>query len=251
MNIIVSGWPGAGQSTLALILSKSLKYTILQGSSTFRYLGTQIQLENVGADRIKADEILEPHWGPIFEKYMQWVATNKQRVITETDISGFFTKDNKNVYSIFLMASHEVRKGRLSKDGRDKDIDYIEQRDKSLSESYKKLFNVNFLDVTTIKDCYSRAIDNGEMSIAQELELVYKDLFNINAIEQAELNFLLEHAKQEEELFWTNGKEGILKYLNDSNLIVDTKGIIREICRVFPDDVNNLPAGLLTIVKQA
>jgi len=250
MNIIVSGWPGVGQSTLAIILAKTLNYKLLQGSATFRYLGSLINLENTGADRITADELLEPNWGPIFEKYMQWIANNKQHIITETDISGFFTKDNRNVYSVFLQASQEVRKQRLIKDGRPNDVAFIQKRDESLEKTYKNLFNVDFRDINKIQDCYSRPIDNAELSIEQELIIIYTDLKKLNAISDNEYNHLISEAKVEEDFFWENGKQANLDILKQKGNLTLPADIIKDIKQIFPEDIKNLPDQLKAIVDK-
>lgn len=250
MNIIVSGWPGVGQSTLAIILAKTLNYKLLQGSSTFRYLGSLINLENTGADRITADELLEPNWGPIFEKYMQWIANNKQHIITETDISGFFTKDNKNVYSIFLQASQEVRKGRLIKDGRPNDVAFIQKRDESLAKTYKNLFNVDFHNVEKIQENYSRPLENAELSIEEELKIIYSDLRELNAITEDEYSSLVSKAKAEEKFFWENGKQANLDILKEKGNLPLPTDIIKDIKQNFPEDIKSLPEELRTIVEK-
>lgn len=251
MNIIVSGWPGVGQSTLAIILAKTLDYRLLQGSATFRYLGSLINLENTGADRIKADELLEPNWGPIFEKYMQWVASNLQHVVTETDISGFFTKDNKNVYSVFLQASQEVRKTRLVKDGRSKDVDYIQKRDESLAKTYKQLFGVDFLDLSKIEENYTRPLNNAELSIEQELKVIYKDLRGLGAINDSQFEELNAKAKEEEDFFWANGKQAILDILTQRGKLPVAADIIKDIVRIFPNEIAALPQELKDILAKA
>ncbi len=249
MNIIVSGWPGVGQSTLAIILAKSLGYTLVQGSTTFRYLGSLINLENTGADRIKADELLEPSWGPIFEKYMQWIVSNKDNIVTETDITGFFTKDNSKVYSIFLKAPAEVRKKRLKMDGRDKDIEYIENRDASLAKVYNELFNVDFLNEEKIKENYSIVIDNSELKIAEELEIIYSQLLEKQAINKDTYTNLSTNKENEEKFFWDNGKQKYLDILKENNSLPNAAEIIREIKQVFPEDIAALPEEIKRIVE--
>lgn len=250
MNIIVSGWPGVGQSTLAIIIAKTLNYKLLQGSATFRYLGSLINLENTGADRIKADELLEPNWGPIFEKYMQWIANNEQHVVTETDISGFFTKGNKNVYSVFLQAPQEVRKLRLVKDGRPNDVDFIQKRDESLAQTYKDLFGVDFLNTEKIEENYSRPLNNSELTIEQELKIIYKDLLELKAITEEEFNTLANNAKSEEEFFWANGKQAFLDILNERRKLPIAADIIKDIMQVFPNEIQNLPQELKDILAR-
>lgn len=250
MNIIISGWPGVGQSTLSIILAKTLNYKLLQGTSTFRYLGSLINLENTGADRIKADEMLEPNWGPVFEKYMQWVANNESEVVSETDISGFFTKDNKNVYSVFLQAPQEIRKGRLVKDGRKNDVDYIQKRDESLSRTYKKLFNVDFLDMQMIADCYTRPIDNSRLSIEEELIIIYNDLLKVQAISEEEFNDLVKNAKAEEKFFWENGKQAFVEIIKTRNQLPTAQEIIKNIMTLFPSDIQKFPDELKNILAK-
>lgn len=248
MNIIISGWPGVGQSTLAIILAKTLGFTLLQGTSTFRYLGSLINLENTGADRIKADEILEPSWGPIFERYMQWIPNNHKNIVTETDITGFFTKNNPNVYSVFLKAPQEVRKARLKVDGREKDIDYITHRDNSLAKVYKELFNIDFLNEESINENYTKVIDNSSLSIAEELNIIYKDLNELKVLNDVDYNRLVSESKEEEDYFWENGKKRYLEILKQREQLPDATEIIKDIKKVFPDDTTKLPESIKKII---
>ena len=86
MNIIVSSWPGAGSSTLAMILAKELKLRLFLGTETFRLIGRKLNYENTGKERIEADQYLEKYWGPLYDKYVEYIALNNNGLIIESDI---------------------------------------------------------------------------------------------------------------------------------------------------------------------
>lgn len=241
MNIIVSGWPGVGQSSLSVILANALNFKLIQGSALFRYVGSEINFENTGLDRVKADEYLEPYLGPLLEKYLQWNLLNKDNIVTESDISGFFTKDNKNIFSIFLKASKEVREDRLKVDGRAKDIGYIDLRDKSLEKSYNNLFGVDFLNEEAIDNAYTLPLDTSELTIAQELKIVYTKLKDMGFLKEESFNTLIINLEQEESFFWSNGKDKYKEILKEKGLLLSAKEIIIEIKEIFSTDVENLP----------
>ncbi|SRR5260221_8234232 len=249
MNIVVSGWPGVGETTLALLLAKTLNYKLIQGSATFRFLGEKLSFNNTGEDRVKADELLEPSWGPIFEKYNQYLVKNREKFVMETDITGFFTKDVPNHLSIFLLSEMSSRKERLERDGRMKDIEVLEDRDESLEQKYKQLFGIEFHNKDQIKNNYKLMIDNTNISITDELKMVYSKLFELKAINEDWKYNYLEQAQAEVDNYNREGKEWYLNYLKTNQLYDSAEDIIKDIKQIFPDEVSRLPKQILQIIN--
>ena len=236
MNIVVSGWPGAGSSTLALLLAYNLKYKHLRGTETFRLLGQQLGYTLTGEDRIKADTYLEDYWGPVYDKYVDLILTTRDGYLVESDIAAFRLGLKDNIYSIFLAPSLDSRKKRLEADGRPEEISLLEKREKELDDQYNKLHGFHWLDINLVVEKHNLVLDTSNMGISQELEYVYVGL------DKAPVNF-----QEIDKQFWDNGKSFYLEQLQNQGLAFTTEEIIREIVKLFPTEINNMPPELKLI----
>ncbi len=250
MKITVSGWPGAGSSTLTLLLAKNLNYKMLTGSEVFRHLGKKLKQNNTGQGRIEADELLEPEFGPIYDKYIDSVLMDEDRdnLIIESDLAGFRIGKADHLLNIFLTPDLEQRKKRLKVDGRHEDIELLEKRTESLRQLYRQIHEIDFTDIIEIKKQYHLVIDNSQMSIASELKIAYEYLNRVQALSIEKFNNLFMNAEKEEEQFWKGGKEEIKKELLDRNLVYGAEEIIAEIKKTFPEEIKNLPEAIRAIL---
>jgi cytidylate kinase len=250
MNLIISGWPGVGETTLAMLLAKTLNFKLIQGSKTFRLLGERLNFGETGEGRIEADLLLEPVWGPIFDKYIKSILANQDKLIVESDLSGFFTKGNPKIVSVFLYANNAARIKRLVVDQRDNDVGALEARDKVLENKYKEIFNVEFYSIDAIKDNYTIAIDNSNLKIAEELKIVYNKLREKAILSEEECDKLCNNAEAEEANYWKMGKEWYLDDLRKNNNLPDAATIIQEIRNMFKEEIEKFPQKLKDAVYQ-
>ena len=249
MNLIISGWPGVGETTLGLLLAESLNFKLVQGSQTFRFLGEKLRFGDTGTDRIKADTLLEHNWGHLFERYVATIAKEQQNLVLETDITGFTVKKSPDLISIFLVADKNARQQRLGKDGRIEDIDVLEERDKSLGQIYKKEFDVDFYNLDAIQQHYSLVLNNTSMSIAQELVAVYKLIIDrLSQENQDKLKSLISQAKSREEFYNKEGKQFYIDVLKGRKLLPSSVEIIKDIMKMMPEEVAKLPQELKDIL---
>jgi cytidylate kinase len=240
LNIIVSSWPGAGASTLAMILAKELKLKLFLGTETFRLIGKKLDFEDTGAERIKADLYLEKYWGPLYDKFVKHVATSDDGLVIDSDIGGFKVKNN-NTFSFFLTASFKSRSDRLSADNREKDIKFLKLREKTLQKTYKHLYNIDWLDKEAIKKNYSLLIDNSKKTIQEELKDIYNFLAKQGVVPIDDINILIKFMKNTVETFWEKGKDGILRDLENKNLLVKPEEIIIKMRSIYSDEIRLFP----------
>jgi len=237
MNIVVSGWPGAGSSTLALLLSYYHKYKLLRGTQTFRLIGSKLGYELTGEDRIKADTYLEEYWGPVYDKYVDYILLNFDNYLVESDIAAFRIGLHDNIFSIFLAPSLESRQKRLASDGRPEEIPLVAQREKDLQRDYINLNNQDWLDLEVVRSKHNLVLDTSYINLADELKIVYESL------EKSGQDF-----KQIEKDFWNNGKDFYINELQNNDLLISTEEIIRNITKTFRDDIELMPSKLKNII---
>jgi len=238
MNIVVSGWSGAGSSTLSLILADLIGYKLMQGSQTFRFIGKSLGFGQTGIDRITADTFLEKYWGPIYDKYIDFAILNEDHILVESDLAAFRVGKIDNLFSVFLMASLESRKERLKSDSREKDIPLLEQRELEHQKQYIATKGLDWLDKDIIAKKYNLPLESSNLNIAGVLDAVFEKLdlpekFNTEEIEQ---------------LFWQKGKDYFYNSLKSKELLFSTNEIIVNIRTLFPNVIKTFPKVLQDII---
>lgn len=251
MNIIVSGWPGVGQTSLSILLAYNLNYKLVQGSNTFRYIWAKLNNTNTGISRVKA-EVLQKSWGHLFEEYVARLVVEDSKIVLESDITGLMIKNPTEVFSIFLIADEAVRKARLKNDGRADDVDVLEQRDETLNKAYHDEFGVNFLDLDDIKKYYTLVMDNTSKDFKTELEEVYEILIEKDKSQNVEfLSKLVIDAQDQGDLYKEKGKKYFLDLLQERKLIATAEELLQNVQKKFPNEVAALPQEIREIVMQA
>ncbi|MCS7317351.1 MAG: hypothetical protein NZZ41_03395 [Candidatus Dojkabacteria bacterium] len=240
MNIVISGWPGAGSTTLAILLSYSLKIRLFRGSNTFRLLGQKLNYGDQGTDRINADKILEDHYGRIYDKYNVHVLEKYDNIVMETDYHVASKKNNSKLVSYFLLCDFDARIKRLGIDSRDKDTLVLKERENTLREKYKSLFNIDWFNHEHIKQQYDCLIDNSELAIYEELNIIYLDLLKRGFIDVNQYSNLINQSKSLEDMFWEKGKEYFFILLSNEKLIVEAEEILKDINIKFKKEINRI-----------
>ena len=248
MKITISGLAGAGSSTLALILSKSLGFKLFQGGEVFRYVYKNLKFNTKGSERNEASNLVEPYFGPIYDAYIDSILLDNliKNIVIESDITAFRVGRRSDLLSVFLKARSSVRASRTEIDGRKEDGDIIQAIDNVHRESYLKLHNIDIFDEDLIKKSHYLVIDNSDISLSDEIMEVYSHLKNFdvtfNAID-------ISSSKMLEIDYFSKGKEVYKSILKDLGLVVSHEYILDEICNKFKKEVDSLPFEIKKIVK--
>lgn len=250
MKITISGWPGAGSTTLALVLSKTLNLKYVSGSAVFRYLGSKLKFADTGEDRIIADKYLEEHFGKIFDRFLEKLLTDStfDNILIESDITSFNLGKDYPFFSVFLTTAYEERLKRLGVDGRDKDIDFLKARDQKNAEFYKKLHGINWFNIIEIQAKHDLVIDNSHISVAEEMNLIYNELLKNAFINEAKFNELVSKSEEEDRNYWKNGKDFVREDLKSKSLFMNEKEILSLIIKNFKTQIELLPDDIKTAV---
>ncbi len=243
MNFVISSWPGAGATTLTLLLAKMLNKKLLQGTYTFRHIQANINIE----DKIQKDDYVQTHWGPVYEKYIMHKIKTEDGLIIDSDITGFFVQAD-NLISVFLYADEISRSKRLFTDKRNEDLSFLKSRDEYLKNKYKELFDVDFFDLEKIKKIYKVPIDNSTASINDELRIVFTYLNNNHLISQEEKNILDREVDTEVQNYIKAGKEYYLKYLKDSGNLKNGEEVLKEVASLLKNDIEKLPEDIKRVI---
>lgn len=249
MNIIISGWPGAGSSTLAMILSFKLKFKLIRGSESFRYLGEKLGFSDLGKDRVEVDSMLEKHWGKIYDKFIDYSILNKSSQVIESDIGAFRVGKGDTHISIFLAPSIEERKNRLIVDGREKDVNELVNRELELQKSYMDLHGIDWLDINEVNKHYDIVITDSNIKISDELKKVYTLLKSLNHLDNDTYTRFTNESISDEKYYWEKGKSFFLELLKENNLLTTGAEVLKESKRLFPDEISDMPQQLKAVIE--
>ncbi len=244
VNIMISGWPGVGATALSLILTNNFGYKLLRGTETFRELGRRMQKSDTGKDRVQVDEYLEIDFGPVYDKYIDYKLVNSKGFIMESDIGAFRLGKNSSYYSIFLMADKQIRMGRLSKDKRHADVEFLSAREEMLRESYRALHGIDWFDVDEIKLKYNLVVDNSQKDIEHELIFIYENLLRDGLIDNSDFDLFSSRAAEDDKNYWDKGKSWFLENFKNNGQLMDGSDVIEEIKELYPEDIEKFPAEL-------
>ncbi len=242
MKIVVSGWPGCGATTLTLLLAKIYKLKLVRGSETFRLILKGMNLGETGADIVKAESLIQPYYGPLYDKYISTLfAESSDDLIVDSDIAGFFIPDSENLTKIFLIGSDESRRSHFITDSRAEDVDIQKERDASLREAYK-MYGFDIFDQVQIREHYDILFDNSETLIAEQLFQITNKIRPLLTLEQA---------AEIESDYWKIGKSGLIDQLAEQNLILRGKEILQDIFKKFADEIEQLPEEVRSAIRKS
>lgn len=249
MKLIISGWPGCGSTTLSLLLSKNLNLKLYKGSETIRFFVEKLSLSQSGEGIIKVEKLIQPYWGPIYDNYIKSIFKDgRDNIIVDSDITGFLVDKDPQIFSIFLHSSREARLKHFSTDNRPDDGRLIDELDQKIKREYMALYNIDFLDLDYVAKYYSLLLDNSDKPIEKELVEVYKSLMDSKLLPPQEFVTLSANAANESKEYWEKGKPHYLNLLKEKDLVVNGIEIIKEIKKIYPDEVSKLPKHLHDII---
>lgn len=251
MKITVSGWAGAGSSTLSLLLAYSLDLKLLQGGNVFRQLYTDLKFKTEGAERNDAHNFVEPYFGPIYDKFIdEFLKNSDENFIIENDIASFRVGKLDTVFSIFLAPSIESRRKRAIEDGRPESADVMEDIDREHAQKYFELHGIKFNDIDEITKKHQIVIDTTKVTIREELDTVADRIFKFGFIEQSRRDELFEESSELEKLYWEKGKDYFKSDLISRNLYYEVPEILKKLNNLFPNEISKFPKELAEAVQK-
>lgn len=249
MKITVSGWAGAGSSTLAILLAHSLEFKLIQGGEVFRYIYKNIGFETKGEDRNEAHKYVEPYFGPLYDEYIDkyLLDPNRENTVIESDITSFRLGKLDDVLSIFLMADVKVRAKRTQGDDRPEDGEIMESIDVEHRDVYQELYGVDVLDETQIRGKHKLVIDNSKISIGEEIKQVVSEISRY--IEGFDGTEAIENADKLVDEYWEKSKDWYKDQLKEKGLIPSPQETLKEIIEMFPEEFAKFPEELKTGIQ--
>ncbi len=247
MNIIISGWPGAGTTSLALLMSHLLEYRYVYGGGVFKYLGQQIAGDTSGPKFIEFEQKFGVAWDQIWEPYVMWKLEHSDKMIVEGKTTGFFA-ESENYYEIMLIAKVSARASRAAGDGRTDAEQTIMARDVVVRQRWINEYGIDVYDPQLIVNNYDLLVDNSQMTIDDELQFVLSNLEEDYRFPRTDLEQEKKHAQEAVTMLQSKGKDFVRESLHERGLLVNPQEVMKEWNEHFADRVQALPDELKNIV---
>ncbi|RMD77627.1 hypothetical protein D6810_00495 [Candidatus Dojkabacteria bacterium] len=248
MKLVVSGLPGCGSSTLALLCSYLFNFKLIKGSSSFRFLAKKLGAKTNHEETMLIEKEIQPYWGPIYDKFIRKVLEelDLDNICIDSDIAGFMTDSREGLVRVFLYADLDERIKRFKKDKREASTDLILKIDKKIQNEYKQLYGFDFLNIEYVKTKYELLVDNSNKSIAEELKIVYEYTTSRGyfKIDLNEYDF-----ENSEKIFLEKGKVFFEDQLYLNKNLIDGEEVVRLVCNHMHEDVEKLPKKLGELIS--
>lgn len=244
INFAVSGWPGCGSTTLALLLALLFERRYLYIGNIYRYLGQKSGFSNEGSARPKFDGYIEDIIGITIDNYTDYKLQNSNELVLESDIAAFRIGKHPKVFSIFLTAEKNERIKRVELEGRDDASNVLDQRDALLADVYKKLWQIDYYDIDLIERKYNQRLDNSNLSLETELRLIIDQIKVYNSFNNVPESFWNEIDSKIDayvKLYWDEGKQHLLDILKSKKLLITPEEALTDIAKTFPEDIAQYP----------
>lgn len=248
MNIIISGWPAAGSSTLSILIAHLLEFKYLYGGGVMKSFARKVVNDESGPRFIEFERAFGPYFDAIWEKYAIWKVKHSNHLILDGKAGGFFVED-ENVFEIMVIAQNEVRQQRADRDQRELGGVTLPQRDADLRNRWQSTYGINIFDATQIQLNYDLIIDNTALSIEKELELVLGHLEEDYRYPESDLSYAKSKISSTVQEYREKGKGFIMASLRDDGQVVDEEIIFKEWKHQFPDLVNQMPEAVKAIIN--
>lgn len=248
MNIIISGWPAAGGSTLSILLAYLLEYKYLYGGGVMKSFARQVVKDDSGPKFIEFERAFGPYFDAIWEKYAIWKIQHSNNLILDGKAGGFFVED-ENVFEIMVIAENHVRQQRADGDKRALGGVTLPQRDADLMRRWQSTYGINIFDAAQIKLNYDLILDTTSLSIERELEQVLVHLEEDYRYPESDLSYAKSKIPQVVSDYRLKGKHHFLGLLQDNAQLIDEEIIFKEWKHQFPNEVNQMPDAVKNIIN--
>lgn len=250
INLCISGWPGSGSTTLALILAVLLKRKYIYIGQVYRHLGKTLGFSDEGAKRPEFDAYIENIIGITTDNYTDFKLLNDENLLLESDIAAFRIGKHPKTFSVFLKTDKSERIKRVVAEKREDAELVLDQRDVMLKQKYLDLWQIDYFDLELIEKKYTLLFDNSNMSLETEVKLILDEIFKIPAFQTISLKEQEELLKQIPglvERYWAKGKADLIEELKSLGLLMSPEMIMQDMAKIFPEDVSQFPENIRNI----
>ncbi len=252
MKLVISGLPGCGSSTLAILASYVFNLRLVKGSASFRYFASKLGAKTNNEETLLIEKEIQPYWGPIYDKFIQQILNSDTNLMftnicVDSDLAGFFCNKKPNLVRVFLYADIESRVSRFTNDDREAKKEEILEIDQKLQREYQTLYGFDFLDLAFVRGKYEIVIDNSNMSLASEINSIQN--YVRNNINNNFQTISIEELDNIEKDFWLYGKSHFIRLLENKNLVANGLDVIKLVKKLLPSEITNLPHYLRDLVE--
>jgi len=222
-KIIISGQPGAGSTTISLILSFLLKYKYIYTGMVQRDLAKALGYDSEGEAFVRYTKEKESKYDKDVDKLVRAEFLKNENIILDSKIHGFFDYSGVDVLKVYVICSKEKRNQRIVAQGRKDGLELLDQREKANRDGWLAIYGFDILDEKQIREKYDLVIDSTRQNISQTLKEIV-DKLDANIPETDLVNI--------SEVYWAKGKTFFREELAKQNLLLDTKPIVNELLKL-------------------
>lgn len=253
-NVVVSSWPAAGGTTLALMVANLVGLRYIYAGGVLKEWAARMGYDYKSSKFHKWEDKYGVIWDHFWEDYILAKLSASDGFLCEGKTLGFLLNPDK-AFEVMVTATAEVRAQRSGKDGRTEDI---HARDEFLSKRWYDLFGIELLNPEAITDNYNLRVDNSELSIAESLIMVLEAIQasgNPDWQKKLTASDYRNQAKEFEETFWTdqehekNGKDRLKNSLKEKKLYFTNDQIFADWKQNFSDKLSKLPEEMQAAVS--
>ncbi|MBL8014795.1 MAG: hypothetical protein JNK26_01240 [Candidatus Doudnabacteria bacterium] len=250
MNIIVSGWPAAGATTLSLLLAQLLDYKYLYGGGVMKFLSSKVVGVDSGPKFIEFERYFGPYFDAIWDKYAVWKVQHSSHLILDGKAGGFFV-EAENVFEIMVIASQHTREQRADTDLRILGSETLATRDQQIRSRWLSTYNIDIYDPVQIQLNYDLVLDTTNMSVEEELQRVLNYLEEDYRYPHTDLSWARSKIPELLALYKDEGKGAIWKLLEAKDSVYKHEIIFKEWKHQFAPEVKRFPPQIAQVIEAA
>lgn len=239
MNILISGWPGAGSSTAAKINSIILRQRYLYGGGLLKTWAMRMGYDPKTEQINKWNAKYGKYWDEIWERYIFEKIKKDDNLMIDTKLLGFFVEKPKHLMEIFITAYLQARQARAKDDKRREEI---VNRDRNLQIQWIRKYKIDLFDLQQIRKNYKYIIDTSEIGIPDVAFKVFQIIRDNSGIPSSINSSRVQQEIQQIAENFGDDHEYLNKIITALNLIIKPEEIMQEMMNFMPSELfANIP----------
>lgn len=246
INVIVSSWPGAGGTTMALIIADYLKLKYIYAGGVLREWARRMDYDTTSDKFHQWEASYGENWDAIWEAYIYKKFTSTKNLLAEGKTAGFLLPDGA-AFEVMVIANEAARNQRAGGDGRS---ETLASRDQLLQNRWSRSYNVDIFNLAAIQANYDLLLDNSTIGIADGVIKTLTALQTYLNAANLPVNFTIAEAKlhQLEADYWQmikrgeKPKEKLKDKLFSQGLYISNDEVFNDFKTVMKDTYLTLPS---------